>query len=220
MGFYHKPLWASQAALVVKKSACLCRGFKRCGLNPWVGKSPCSRKWQPSSVFLPGGSHGLRNLVGYSPWSQKKSHKTKHWAPYYDADTRMNVCVCVCVCVCSLIMLRKYGSRAITWKFFKTQNWVSFFRNVLAFIQINKWLVMNLVGWWIILIDLLLNYYWIWGWTPFDLPFNMLQSVFANSSFRIFATTHMSAWPPKQLRTFGSWSRAVIIEHTLEQGHL
>ena len=79
---------------------------------------------------------------------------------------------------------------------------------------------MNLVGWWIIFIDLLLNYYWISDWTPFDLPFNTLQSLFANSSFRIFATMHVSARPPKQLRTFGSCSRAVITEHTLEQGHL
>ena len=26
------------------------------------------RKWQPTLVFLPGGSHGWRNLTGYSPW--------------------------------------------------------------------------------------------------------------------------------------------------------
>ena len=26
------------------------------------------RKWQPTPVFLPGESHGRRNLVGCSPW--------------------------------------------------------------------------------------------------------------------------------------------------------
>ena len=25
------------------------------------------RKWQPAHVFLPGKSHGQRNLVGYNP---------------------------------------------------------------------------------------------------------------------------------------------------------
>ena len=26
------------------------------------------RKWQPTSLFLPGKSHGQRSLTGYSPW--------------------------------------------------------------------------------------------------------------------------------------------------------
>ena len=33
----------------------------------WVGKIPWRRKWQPTPVFLPGKSHGLRSLVGYCP---------------------------------------------------------------------------------------------------------------------------------------------------------
>ena len=37
-----------------KESACQCRRRKRCGFNPWVGKVPCSRKWQSISVSLPG----------------------------------------------------------------------------------------------------------------------------------------------------------------------
>ena len=37
------------------------------GKNPWVGKIPWRRKWQPTPVFLPGESHGKRSLVGYSP---------------------------------------------------------------------------------------------------------------------------------------------------------
>ena len=36
----------------------------RCGFNPWVGKIPWTRKWQPTPVFLPGESHGQRSLVG------------------------------------------------------------------------------------------------------------------------------------------------------------
>ena len=29
-------------------------------LDPWVGKIPWRRKWQPTPVFLPGESHGQR----------------------------------------------------------------------------------------------------------------------------------------------------------------
>ena len=43
--------------------------------NPWVGKIPWRRKWQPSPVFLHGKPHGQRSLVGYSPWgSQRVGH--------------------------------------------------------------------------------------------------------------------------------------------------
>jgi len=44
------PWWLSG-----KKSACQCR---RCRFNPWVGKIPLRRKWQPTPVFLLGRSHG------------------------------------------------------------------------------------------------------------------------------------------------------------------
>ena len=37
----------------------------RLGFNPWVGKIRWRRAWQPTSVFLPGESHGQRSLVGY-----------------------------------------------------------------------------------------------------------------------------------------------------------
>ena len=36
-------------------------------INPWVGKIPWRRKWQPTPALLPEKSHGQRNLVGYSP---------------------------------------------------------------------------------------------------------------------------------------------------------
>ena len=44
-----------------KESACQCR---RPGFDPWVGKIPWRRKWQPTPVFLPGESHGQRSLAG------------------------------------------------------------------------------------------------------------------------------------------------------------
>ena len=60
------PLWHSG-----KESACQCRRYNRCMFNPWIGKIPWSRKWQTAPVFLPGKSHGQRNLAGYSPWGPK-----------------------------------------------------------------------------------------------------------------------------------------------------
>ena len=35
------------------------------------------RKWQPTPVFLPGESHGQRNLVGYSPGGRKELDTTE-----------------------------------------------------------------------------------------------------------------------------------------------
>ena len=35
------------------------------------------RAWQPAPVFLPGESHGQRNLSGYSPWGCTESDMTE-----------------------------------------------------------------------------------------------------------------------------------------------
>ena len=54
------------------------RQCRRPGFNSWVRKIPWRRKWQPTPVFLPGESHGRRNLVGYiSPWGHKESDTTE-----------------------------------------------------------------------------------------------------------------------------------------------
>ena len=45
--------------------------------NPWVGKIPWKRKWQPTPVLLPGKFHGWRSLVGYSPWGCKELDTTE-----------------------------------------------------------------------------------------------------------------------------------------------
>ena len=37
------------------------------GFDPWVRKIPWRREQISTPVFLPGESHGLRILVGYSP---------------------------------------------------------------------------------------------------------------------------------------------------------
>ena len=70
------------------------------GFNPWVGKIPWRRKWQPTPVFLPGEFHGWWNLVGYSPWGRKELDTTErlhfhsHFRPLqsfiYENVTREN----------------------------------------------------------------------------------------------------------------------------------
>ena len=51
------------------ESTCQCR---RCGFDPWVGKVPWRRKWQPTAIFFPGKFHRQESLVGYSPWGCKR----------------------------------------------------------------------------------------------------------------------------------------------------
>ena len=46
-----------------KESACQCRRHR---FNPWVGKSPWRKKWQPTLVFMPGKSHGQSSLADHS----------------------------------------------------------------------------------------------------------------------------------------------------------
>ena len=41
-----------------KEPACQFRRHKRHRFDPWVGKIPWRRKWQPALVFLPGKCHG------------------------------------------------------------------------------------------------------------------------------------------------------------------
>ena len=47
------------------------------GFNPWIGKIPWRRAWQPTPVFLPGESYGQRSLAGNSPWGHKDLDMTE-----------------------------------------------------------------------------------------------------------------------------------------------
>ena len=44
----------------------LCLQCWRPGFDPWVGKIPWRRAWQPTPMFLPSELHGQRSLAGYS----------------------------------------------------------------------------------------------------------------------------------------------------------
>ena len=43
------------------------------GSIPGLGRSPGGGKWQPTPVFLPGESHGLKSLEGYSAQHRQES---------------------------------------------------------------------------------------------------------------------------------------------------
>ena len=48
-------------------------------VDPWVGKIPWRRTWQPTPVFLPGESHEQRSLAGYSSWGYKELDITEQF---------------------------------------------------------------------------------------------------------------------------------------------
>ena len=51
-----------------KEFTCKCR---RCRFDPWVGKVPWRRKWQPTPIFLSGKCHVQKIPLAYSPWGCK-----------------------------------------------------------------------------------------------------------------------------------------------------
>ena len=52
----------------------ICLQCRRWEFDPWIGKIPWRRKWQPTPVILQGKSHGQRSLLGYSPWDRRVRH--------------------------------------------------------------------------------------------------------------------------------------------------
>ena len=66
------PWWLSG-----KESICN-TGATEDSFSPWVRKISWRRKWQPTSVFLLGESHGQRSLAGYSLWGHKE-YDTTEW---------------------------------------------------------------------------------------------------------------------------------------------
>ena len=68
----------------------ICLQWRRCRFHPWIRKIPRRKKWQLTPLFLPGKSHGQRNLSGYSPWGCKESD-TIYWL-----NNNNNICFCIC----------------------------------------------------------------------------------------------------------------------------
>ena len=61
--FYHHLFLGLPRWLSGKELACQCRRVRRYSFDLWVGKILWRRKWQPTTVFLPGKFHGERSLA-------------------------------------------------------------------------------------------------------------------------------------------------------------
>ena len=70
-----------------KKATSKCWRCRRHRFNPWVGKIPWRRNWQPTAVFLLGKSHRWRSLVGYSPWGRRVG--LSNWADTHTASPHL-----------------------------------------------------------------------------------------------------------------------------------
>ena len=57
-----------------KEPAWQCRRLKRCVFDPWVGKIPWRRAWQPTPISCLKNPHRQRSLVGYNPWGHRVRH--------------------------------------------------------------------------------------------------------------------------------------------------
>ena len=80
-------LKASQVAVVIKNRSANKGDNKIRGFDPWIGKTPWRRKWQPTPVFLPGKSYGQKSSAGYSPWRHKNLDMTEHMCVCTHAHT-------------------------------------------------------------------------------------------------------------------------------------
>ena len=89
---YQLSLLVSLVAEMVKRLPAM----QETGFDPWVGKIPWRRKWQPTPVFLRGESHGQRSLVGYSPWGRKESDTERlHFLSIIELGGAMFTIICL-----------------------------------------------------------------------------------------------------------------------------
>ena len=70
--FSELPRWRQWKRILLQ-----CRRQRRHQFDPWIGKIPWRRTWQPTPVFLPGKSQGQRILAGYSPQGCKELDMTE-----------------------------------------------------------------------------------------------------------------------------------------------
>ena len=61
---------------MVKNLPANARKRKIPGFDPWIGKVPWRRAWQPTPVFLPEEVHGQRSLEAYAGLEGHKESDT------------------------------------------------------------------------------------------------------------------------------------------------
>ena len=72
---WHLPVSTVYGSVIRIHLQCRIRG--RSGFDPWVGKIPWRRKWQPNQYSCWEKSHGQRSLVDCRPWGCKESDTTE-----------------------------------------------------------------------------------------------------------------------------------------------
>ena len=60
---------------IINKSKSFCLPSRRRKFDPWVGKIPWRREWQPTPVFFSGEFRG--SLAGYSPCDRQELYTTE-----------------------------------------------------------------------------------------------------------------------------------------------
>ena len=128
------PWWLSG-----KESACQCRSLRTLRFDPWVGKIPWKRKWQPTLVFLK--SHRQRSLAGYSPWGCKRvghnlvtkqqqqhvSQNTWPWTEPSDQEPSLLLFPRVCYAKAAhwrwLLGGSGWRERYLDWRWTRTHSW-------------------------------------------------------------------------------------------------
>ena len=83
---------------MVNKPVTNTRDLRDTGSILGLGRFSWRRAWQPTSVFLPGKSHGRRGLVGYSPWGHKELDMTEqlHFLSFHHPSSVAQLCPALC----------------------------------------------------------------------------------------------------------------------------
>ena len=74
--------------LVVNKSPANAWDIRDLGSDPWIGKIPWRRAWQPTPAFLHGKFLGQMSLAGYSPWAGRVGH---NWSDLWCMHASLNI---------------------------------------------------------------------------------------------------------------------------------
>ena len=74
----------------------ICLQCRRLGFDPGVSKIPWRREWLHTPVFLPRDFHGLRSLMGYSPWGHKELNVTELLSSQAAAARSLQSCPTLC----------------------------------------------------------------------------------------------------------------------------
>ena len=88
-------MWVFPGGSEGKEPTYLCR---RHPLDPWIGKIPWRKAWQPTPVSLPGEFHWQRSLEGYSlggckkNWAQLSTYMCAHARVHMHTHTHRGIC--------------------------------------------------------------------------------------------------------------------------------